>query len=79
MSHKKAAPVHADDPSMRGQRSRTADGTLREKRGDTLVRTIEEQYHVDFGVRSDMRLDTLKERLGVETLSEALRAAKGER
>lgn len=76
MSHKKAPPVVNDDPTMRGQRSRTEDGTLREKRGDTLVRTIEELHHVDFDVRGDMRLDTLKARLGVETLSEALKKAK---
>src|SRR5581483_1390379 len=31
---------------------------------DTEVGTIEEQYHVDFGARSDMHLDTLLEREG---------------
>jgi hypothetical protein len=59
MAHRKAPPVRHDDPSMKGQRARTQQGTLREKRGDTEVGTIEEQYHVDFGVRSDMHLDTL--------------------
>ena len=72
MPHKKVPPVRHDEPSMRGQRARTAEGTLREKRGDTHVGTIENLYHVDFGVRSDMRLDTLKQQEGVKTLSELL-------
>jgi hypothetical protein len=64
-----------DAPGMKGNRSRTSDGTLREKRGDTDVSTIEEQYSVDFGVRSDMHLDTLKKRLGVHSLKQALKHA----
>jgi hypothetical protein len=72
MAHKKAPPVRHDDPSMHGQRARTERGTLREKRGDTQVRTIEEQYHVDFGVRGDMHLDTLLERKGAKSLTDLL-------
>ena len=47
-------------------RSRDFDGEIRQKRGDTLVRTLRETYGSDFasGVRSDMRLDTLREREG---------------
>lgn len=63
-----------DAPGMKGIRSRNEDGTLRRKRGDTLVGTIEEQYNVDFGVRSDMRLDTLLDRLNVDSLNDALQA-----
>lgn len=73
MSHEKARPVRHDDPEMQGQRARTGQGTLREKRGDTHVGTIEEQYHRDFGVRSDMHLDTLLQREGAESLTELLR------
>ena len=65
-------PGSNDAPGMRGNRSRTHDGTLREKRGDTHVGTIEEQYSRDFGVRSDMHLDTLLEREGVDSLNELL-------
>jgi hypothetical protein len=72
MAHKKAPPVKRDAPGMKGERARTERGSLKEKRGDTLVKTIEEMYHVDFGVRDDMRLDTLKKREGVETLSQLL-------
>jgi hypothetical protein len=76
MSHKKALPVRHDAPDMTGQRARTNTGLLREKRGDTFVRTIEEQYHVDFGVRGDMHLDTLIERHGVNSLAELLKNTK---
>lgn len=48
-----------DAPGMKGCRSRNQDGQLRDKRDDTHAGTIEKQYGVDFGVRSDMRLDTL--------------------
>lgn len=61
-----------DAPGMRGNRSRTGDGTLREKRGDTHVGTLEKQYDRDFRVRSDMHLDTLLERENVESLNDLL-------
>jgi hypothetical protein len=59
-------------PGMRGDRSRTGDGTLREKRGDTHVGTIEDQYDRDFGVRSDMHLDTLLRREGAASLNDLI-------
>jgi hypothetical protein len=58
-----------DAPGMRGYRSRNDDGQLRQKRGDTLVGTIEEKYGVDLGVRSDCRLDTLRERTGQTSIA----------
>lgn len=66
-----------DAPGMKGIRSRNESGPLRAKRGDTLVGTIEKQYGVDLGVRSDMRLDTLKERTGMASLNDILRRGKG--
>ena len=56
-------------------RCRDGDGTIRRKRGDTLVGTLREEYGEDFapGRRSDMRLDTLLEEAGVNSLSEYLR------
>jgi hypothetical protein len=47
-------------------RCRDRDGEIRQKRGDTLVGTLRKTYGADFapGVRSDMRLDTLRERMG---------------
>lgn len=54
-------------------RCRDRDGEIRQKRGDTLVRTLRDIYP-DFapGVRSDTRLDTLRERTG-KSLSEIIK------
>jgi hypothetical protein len=56
-------------------RCRDLDGEIRRKRGDTLVGTLRQNYGPDFapGVRSDMRLDTLLDRTGAESLTELLR------
>lgn len=62
-----------DAPGMRGERSRNQNGQLREKRGDTNVGTIEKQYGKDFGVRSDMHLDTLLKKEGVDSLSKLIK------
>lgn len=61
-----------DAPGMRGERSRTEHGPLREKRGDTKVQTIERQYGVDFGVRGDMHLDTLLAKKDYTSLNDLL-------
>ena len=76
MGHKKAPPVKHDDPEMTGQRARNITGELRKKRGDTLVETIEEMYHVDFGVRSDMKLETLREEFSEDEIAELIRKAR---
>jgi len=39
-----------DAPGMKGIRSRNENGRLRQKRSDTHVGTIEQEYKVDFGV-----------------------------
>jgi hypothetical protein len=59
-------------------RCRDEDGTIRRKRGDTLVGTLREEYGEDFaaGWRSDARLDTLLRESGVDSLSEYLRRRK---
>lgn len=58
-------------------RCRDNDGEIRQKRGDTLIRTLRKTYGEDFapGVRSDARLDTLRERLG-ESLSKLVKASR---
>jgi hypothetical protein len=57
------------------QRCRDGDGEIRQKRGDTLVKTLRKTYGPDFapGVRSDTRLDTLRKRAGGESLSKILK------
>ena len=72
MSHKKAPPVVNDEPTMTGPRARTEAGTLRRKRADTHVGTIEAQYHVDFEVRSYIHLGTLLEREDLPSLTQLL-------
>jgi len=59
-------------------RCRDVDGEIRRKRGDTLVGTLREEYGPTFasGVRSDMRLDTLLEQSGADSLSDYLRNHK---
>lgn len=61
-----------DAPGMRGYRSRTKLGPLREKRGDTKVQTIEKKYGVDLKVRGDTQLDTLLNRKGYDSLNDLL-------
>ena len=73
MAHRNAPPVLHDAPGMKGQRARTEEGTLRQKRGDTLAGTIEEQYHVDLGVRSDKKLSNVLKDEGVGSLNDLLR------
>ncbi len=56
-------------------RQRDQDGKIRQKRGDTLVRTLREEYGPQFapGCRSDMKLETLLEQEGVSSLHELLK------
>lgn len=67
-----------DAPGMRGNRSRTDAGPLRRKRGDTHIGTIEQTYDVDFGVRSDMHLETLLQERGVASLNDLLHGSPDE-
>ncbi len=67
--HPKASGMHTD-------RTRDDDGELRQKRGDTHVGNIEAEYDVDFGVRSDMHLETLRQQTGVTSIEELVRQAR---
>ena len=46
---------------------------MRMKRGDTRAETIESAYGVDLGVRSDMRLDTLRKLTGEQSIGGIIR------
>lgn len=62
--------VKNDDPEMKGQRSRNkTDGRMRQKRGDTLARTLEVENGVDLPVRGDAKLTTLRKRTGETSVS----------
>jgi hypothetical protein len=50
---------------------------FRQKRGDTLVGTIEAQHQVDLHARSDMTLENLLEYRGFDSLTQLLTAYRG--
>ncbi|MEK4853123.1 hypothetical protein NST04_24935 [Paenibacillus sp. FSL H7-0756] len=54
-------------------RDRNKDGQYRQKRADTKVGNIEAKYGVDFGVRSDMELGTLRKQHGDKSLTQILK------
>jgi hypothetical protein len=51
---------------------------FRQKRGDTLVGTIEAQYGIDLHARSDMTLENLLEYRGFDSFSQLLAAYRGD-
>lgn len=68
-----------DAPGMRGQRARNKTGELRDKRDDTLVKTIEKKYDRDFGVRDDMQLGTLLDKTGKASLNDLINSNVGKK
>jgi hypothetical protein len=56
-------------------RKRDEDGQIRKKNGNTLVRTLGEEYGPDFakGYRADTKLSTILKKEGVESLCELLK------
>lgn len=61
-----------DAPGMKGYRYRNQDGQLRNKRDDTHIGTIEEQYGVELGVRSDMHLGNFLKQQGIKSLNDLI-------
>jgi len=57
-------------------RDRNNDGQFRHKRGDTHVGTLERMYNVDFGVRSDMHVETLRRELGATSIEDLVRIGR---
>jgi hypothetical protein len=55
-------------------RCRDEDGRIRQKRADTLVRTLRREYRQEFapGFRADTKLGTVRERTG-KSLTELVR------
>jgi hypothetical protein len=56
-------------------RCRDNNGEIRHKNGSTRIGTLRQKYgeHFAAGMRSDMKLDTLLERTGFESLSQYLK------
>lgn len=61
-----------DAAGMRGFRSRNENGLLRDKRDDTHMGTIEKQYVIELGVRSDMHLGTYLEEYKIKSLNDLI-------
>jgi hypothetical protein len=57
---------------MRGHRSRNLNGELRQKRSDTHMSTVEEQYGRDFNVRPDTKLGTYLNQTGKKSLNDLI-------
>jgi len=60
-----------------GKHTRTQRGTFRRERGDSLVKNLKQEYPQLAGVNGNMRLDTLRDRLGVDSLSKVLEKLEG--
>jgi ribonuclease HII len=54
---------------------RDQNGTIREKRSDTLVKTLRKEYGEEFaeGYRSDTKLGTVLKKNGLESLDQLLK------
>lgn len=65
-----------DAPGMRGDRSRNENGELRQKRSDTHIGTIEKNYNIDLGVRSDMHLGTYLQKNNIPSLNDLINDKK---
>ena len=61
-----------DAAGMRGYRPRNKNGELRSKRSDTHMGSIETRYDRDFGVRSDMHLETFLNKAGKKSLNDVI-------
>ena len=59
-----------------GHAARTQQGRLRKIREDTQMGTLEQRYHVDLGVRSDMEWGTFKEKFDINSVKDALEKNK---
>ena len=54
-------------------KGRTASGRIPQKRGDTLVKTIEKKYKVDLDYRADAKLSTVLKETGASSLSQLIK------
>lgn len=61
-----------------GKHSRTNEGTFRRERGDSLAKNLREDYPEFANVHGSTRLDTLKERFGVDSLNKVREALRNE-
>ena len=62
-------------PKGLDNRMRDQDGTIREKRSDTLIKTLRKEYGEEFaeGYRSDAKLGTILKKENLESLDQLLK------
>lgn len=68
-----------DAEGMKGDRSRNQNGQLRDKRNDTHMGTIEQQYNRDFGVRSDKELGNFLKENNIKSLNDLIQSDIGKK
>lgn len=56
--------------------NRTQSGQFKTRRSDTQIGTIEKQYNLQLGVRSDMKLGNYLDQKGYSSLSKLLKDDK---
>lgn len=56
--------------------NRTQSGQFKTRRSDTQIGTIEKQYNLHLGVRSDMKLGNYLDKKGYSSLSKLLKDDK---
>lgn len=59
-----------------GKHQRTNEGTFRRERGDSLAKNLRQDYPEFKKVRGDTRLDTLRDRFGVDSLDGVRKALR---
>ena len=70
-------PAKNNDPRMKGERARNrGSGRLRQKRGDTRTRTLENEYGVKLRVPPNTRLDTMRGRTGKSNVADVIEELK---
>jgi hypothetical protein len=61
-----------------GKHLRTNEGTFRRERGDSLAKNLRQDYSEFDHVHGSTRLDTLKQRFGVDSLNKVREALRNE-
>jgi hypothetical protein len=68
--------IKNDQPEMKGCRGANQNNRLRRTRGDKHVGTVEKQYGIDLGMRSDTHLQTALQRFGVQSQKQLIKKIK---
>jgi len=56
-----------------GKHQRTDEGRFRRERADSLVKNLKKEYSALHDVNGNMKLGTLRDQLGVDSLSQVLK------